>query len=81
MYATVLHTMYEMADDSQSQHKVIFEFEILQKVCVQLKICELVIQHCQQSSSHRSVRLLETLSPSVWGGHSPVSSLQQQLPW
>ena len=58
------------------------KFEILQKVCVQLKISELVKLKCQQSSCPQSVSCpKEKWSPPLQRGHTQVSSLRSRLPW
>ena len=58
------------------------KFGILQKVCVQLKISELVKLKCQQSSCPQSVSCPnEKWSPPLQRGHTRVSSLHSRLPW
>jgi len=58
------------------------QFGILQKVCVQLKISELVKQKCQQSSCPQSVSCPKVKqSPPLQRGHTQVSSPHSLLPW
>ena len=57
------------------------QFEILQKVCTQQKISELVKQKCQQSSCPQSVSCPKVKqSPPLQRENTQVSSLRSPLP-